>query len=44
MEADGYKHVTILGAGPNGAWRAKGYRGDSEIALIVTADGNVTTE
>jgi hypothetical protein len=44
VEADGYKRVTILGPGPNGAWRARGYRDDSEIALIVTADGSVTTE
>lgn len=44
VESDGYKRVTILGPGPNGAWRAKGYRGATEIALIVSADGGVTTD
>lgn len=44
VEADGYKRVTILGRGPNGTWRAKGYRGDMEVGLTVDADGDVTTK
>ena len=44
VEADGYKRVTILGPGPNGTWRAKGYRGDVEVGLVVDADGDVTTQ
>lgn len=44
VEADGYKRVTILGPGPNGAWRAKGYRGGTEVGLSVAVDGSVTTE
>lgn len=44
VEADGYKRVTILGRGPTGTWRAKGYRGDVEVGLIVDADGDVTTK
>jgi hypothetical protein len=43
-EADGYKRVTILGPGPNGAWRARGYRGETEVRLSIAADGSVTTE
>ena len=44
VEADGYKRVTILGPGPNGAWRARGYRGDTEVGLRVDRDGSVTME
>ena len=44
VEADGYKRVTILGAGPNGTWRAQAYRGDAEVALSVAADGSVSME
>lgn len=44
VEADGYKRVTILGPGPNGTWRAKGYRGDMEVGLNVAADGSVTID
>ena len=39
VEADGYKRVTILGAGPNGTWRAKAYRGDTEVALTIDFAG-----
>ena len=44
VEADGYKRVMILGPATNGAWRAKGYRGDTEVGLSVAADGSVTME
>jgi hypothetical protein len=41
VEADGYKRVTILGPGPNGTWRAMGYRGETEVGLNVAPDGSV---
>jgi hypothetical protein len=44
VEADGYKRVTVLGKGPNGAWRAKGYRGTTEVQLIVDSTGQVTMD
>jgi hypothetical protein len=44
VEADGYKRVTVLGKGPNGAWRAKGYRGTTEVELIVDGIGKVTMD
>jgi hypothetical protein len=44
VEADGYKRVTILGRGPNGTWRAKGYRGTTEVGLSVDAAGSVTMD
>jgi hypothetical protein len=44
VEADGYKRVTVLGKGPNGAWRAKGYRGTSEVLLTVDGTGRVSMD
>src|SRR5262245_12821518 len=39
VEVDGYKRVTVLGKGPNGAWRAKGLRGATEVLLTVDGTG-----
>jgi len=44
LELDGYKRVTVLGRGSNGAWRAKGYRGTTEVLLTVDDTGRVSTE
>jgi len=44
VESDGYKRVTVLGPGPNGTWRVKGYRGDTEIVVTVDGAGTVTME
>ena len=40
-EIDGYKRVSILGKASNGAWRAKGYRGTTEVLLSVDGTGKV---
>src|SRR5262245_12160696 len=42
VELDGYKRVTILGKASNGAWRAKGYRGATEVLLTVDGTGRVS--
>ena len=44
VEADGYKRVTILSKASNGAWRAKGYRGTTEVQLTVDGTGQVTMD
>jgi hypothetical protein len=44
IEADGYKRVTILGKKANGAWRAKGYRGATEVTLTADGTGAVSME
>ena len=44
VEADGYKRTTVLGRGPNGTWRVKGFRGDTEVVLTVDGAGTVTME
>lgn len=44
IEADGYKRVTILGKKANGAWRAKGYRGPTEVTLTADGTGAVSME
>ena len=43
-ELDGYKRVSILGKASNGAWRAKGYRGTTEVLLNVDGTGRVSME
>jgi len=43
-EADGYRRVSILGKAGDGAWRAKGYRGATEVLLTVDSTGRVSTE
>jgi len=44
VETDGYKRLMILGPAANGAWRGKGYRGDTEVGLRVAPDSSVTME
>ena len=39
IEADGYKGVSLLGKGTDGAWRAKAYRGTTEVHLMVDGTG-----
>jgi hypothetical protein len=42
-EQDGYKRI-IVGKASNGAWRAKGYRGTTEVRLTVDGTGTVSME
>jgi hypothetical protein len=44
VEMDGYKRATIVGKASNGAWRAKAYRGATEVLLIVDGTGSVSME
>lgn len=44
IEADGYKGVSMLGKGTNGTWRAKAYRGMTEVQLTVDVTGTVSAE
>jgi hypothetical protein len=44
VEADGYKRVTIVGRRPNGVWRAKAYRGETEVEISIDGAGTVTTD
>jgi hypothetical protein len=44
VEADGYKRVTVLGKAGNGAWRAKGFRGTTEVLLTVDGSGRVSMD
>lgn len=44
VEMDGYKRASILGKTSNGAWRAKAYRGTTEVTLIVDGTGRVSLE
>lgn len=44
VEADGYKRVTVVGKAANGAWRAKGFRGTTEIMLTVDGMGRVSMD
>jgi hypothetical protein len=43
-EHDGYKRVSIIGRASNGAWRAKGFRGTTEILLTVDGTGRVSMD
>lgn len=44
IEADGYKAVKNIVAGPDGTWRARALRGRTEVVLTVDRDGRVSTE
>ena len=44
VEMDGYKRVTIVGKTNSGAWRAKAYRGATEVLLVVDGAGRVSTD
>lgn len=42
IEADGYKRVRVTSKGADGTWQARAFRGATEIAVRVDAQGNVT--
>jgi hypothetical protein len=44
IEADGYKRVRIIDKSANGAWRAKAYRGPTEVEVVVNGAGRVLTQ
>jgi hypothetical protein len=44
IEADGYKRVSVLGKSGNGTWRAKAYRGSTDVQLTVDSTGRVTAD
>ena len=44
IEADGYKRVSLLGKSVNGTWRAKAYRGTTDVQLTVDATGRVSAD
>jgi len=44
IEADGYKRVSLLGKSVNGTWRAKAYRGATDVQLTVDAAGRVSAD
>ena len=44
IEADGYKRVSVIGKQGNGTWRAKAYRGQTEVQLTVDGAGRVSLE
>jgi len=43
IEADGYKSVRIVEKAANGTWRAKAYRGATEVVVVVDEAGRVLT-
>ena len=43
-EADGYKRVTVVGRAASGAWRARGFRGATEVLLTVDGTGRVSAD
>lgn len=44
IEADGYRSVKNIVAGPDGTWRARALRGRTEVVLMVDREGRVSTE
>lgn len=44
IEADGYRRVKILTAGPDGTWRARALRGTTEVVLTVDRAGRVSAD
>ena len=44
IEADGYKAVKNIAAGPDGTWRARALRGKTEVVLRVDRDGRVSAD
>jgi hypothetical protein len=44
VEADGYKRATLVGKAGNGSWRAKAYRGTTEVWLTVDGTGRVSLD
>lgn len=44
IESDGYRRVVILKETRDGGWRAKAYRGTTEVVLTVDSAGRVSLE
>jgi len=44
IEADGYKRAGTLTKGVNGTWRAKAFRGATQVQLTVDSMGNVSAD
>jgi hypothetical protein len=44
IEADGYKRVRVISKSEDGTWRARAFRGSTEVALRVDPQGNVMAE
>ena len=44
IEAYGYSEVSVLAPGADGTWRAKAYRGATEVQLTVDGTGRVSTD
>lgn len=44
IEADGYKTVKMIVAGPDGTWRARALRGGTEVILTVDREGRVSAD
>jgi hypothetical protein len=44
VELDGYKRVSVLGKASNGTWRAKAYRGTTQVGLTVDGTGRVSVD
>ena len=42
IEADGYKRVSALSHGPDGVWKARALRGETEVLLTVGSAGAVS--
>lgn len=44
IEEDGYRRVRIIERGPDGRWRATALRGETEVAVMVDEQGNVSMQ
>jgi hypothetical protein len=44
VEADGYKRAALVAKASNGSWRAKAYRGTTEVWLTVDGTGRVSLD
>jgi hypothetical protein len=44
IEASGYSEVSMLAPGTDGTWRAKAYRGATEVRLTVDGTGKVSAD
>jgi hypothetical protein len=44
IEADGYKSVKNIVAGPGGTWQARALRGKTEVVLRVDQEGRVSAD
>jgi hypothetical protein len=44
IEADGYRRVTVLSKADNGTWRAKGFRGWTDVLPAVDASARVSMD